>query len=64
MENYFQLFVSEKLIEYIAEKTNSYWRQKNNNNEIIAGTQLNELYYFIAISFLMTRNKRLSLAEY
>lgn len=61
--DYFQLFVSKKLIEYIAEKTNNYWRQKN-NNKIIAGTQLNELYCFIAISFLMTRNKRLSLAEH
>lgn len=62
--DYFQLFVSEKLTEYIVEKTNSYWQQKENNNEILTGTNLSELYCFIAICFLMTRNKRLSLAEH
>lgn len=58
--NYFQLFVSEELVEYIAEKTNNYWRQKN----VIADTELSELYCFIAVSFLMTRNKKLLLTEY
>lgn len=61
--DYFQLFVNEELIEYIVEKTNNYWQQKSNTN-LIAGTELSELYCFIAISFLMTRNKKLSLAEY
>lgn len=60
----FQLFVSEELMEYIVEKTNINWQQKNNNNEIIAGTDLSELYCFLAICFLMTRNKRLSVAEH
>lgn len=61
--DYFQLFVGEKLIKYIAEKSNNYGRQKN-DNKVIAGTSLNELFCFIAISFLMTKNKRLSLAEH
>lgn len=61
--DYFQLFVSEKLIEYIAKNRNNYGRQKN-NNEMIADTQLNKLFPFITISFLMTRNKRLSLTEH
>ncbi|KAK2578713.1 hypothetical protein KPH14_000840 [Odynerus spinipes] len=62
--DYFQLFVSEELMEYIVEKTNSYWQQKKNNNEILTGTNLSELYCFIAICLLMTCNKRLSLAEH
>lgn len=62
--DYFQLFVSKELMQYVVEKTNSYWQQKKNNNDIIAGTDLSELYCFIAICFLMTRNKRLSLAEH
>jgi len=65
--DYFQLFVSEEyieeLIEYIVEKTNNHWQQKNSNN-LIADTELSELYcinyiIFIAVSFLMTRNKKL-----
>jgi len=64
MENYRLLsIISKELIEYIVEKTNNHWQQKNNNN-LIAGTELSELYCFIAVSFLMTRNKKLSLAEY
>lgn len=54
--NYFQLFVREELVEYIVEKINNYWRQKNNNN-VIAGTELSELYCFIAVSFLMTKQE-------
>lgn len=61
--NYCQLFVSEELVKYIVEKTNNYWRQKNNNN-VITDTELSELYCFIAVSFLITRNKKLSLTEY
>lgn len=61
--NYFQLFVSEELVKYIVEQTNNYWRQKNNNN-VITGTELSELYYFITDSFLITRNKKLSVTEY
>lgn len=39
---YFQLFVSEKLVEFIVEKTNNYWRQIN-SDDLTAGTDLDEL---------------------
>ncbi|XP_017790882.1 PREDICTED: piggyBac transposable element-derived protein 4-like [Habropoda laboriosa] len=60
---YFQLFVSEELVEFIVEKTNNYWRQIN-PNDLTAGTDLDELYCFFAVSLLMTRNTKLSLDEY
>ncbi|CAK9834553.1 PiggyBac transposable element-derived protein 4 [Anthophora retusa] len=63
--DYFQLFVSEELVELIARETNEYYSQKNNNNiNNSEETGLAKLYRFFAVSFLMTRNKKLSLLEY
>ena len=63
--DFFQLLLSEELVELIARETNRYWSRKNNNNENMSdGTGLAELYCFFAVSLLMTRNKKLSLAEY
>nr|XP_033335286.1 piggyBac transposable element-derived protein 4-like [Megalopta genalis] len=62
--DYFQLFVSEEFVQLIANETNEYWSRKNNNINNIEGTVLAELYCFFAVSFLMSRNKKLSLAEY
>jgi len=61
--DYFQLFISEELVELNARETNQYWSRKNNNN-VNKSNVLAELYCFFAVSFLMTRNKKLSLAEY
>lgn len=30
--DYFELFISQELVEYISDKTNYYWTQKSNNN--------------------------------
>ncbi|KOX71828.1 hypothetical protein WN51_03639, partial [Melipona quadrifasciata] len=63
--DYFQLFISEELIEIIVNETNYYWAQQSNNNVNTLETKaLNELYCFFAMSLLMTRNKKLSLKEY
>lgn len=63
--DYFQFFVSEDLVELIANETNVYWSRKNNNTRSNSEkTALAELYCFFAVSFLMTRNKKLSLLEY
>ncbi|CAK9816234.1 PiggyBac transposable element-derived protein 4 [Anthophora plagiata] len=62
---YFELFVSEEFVQLIVTETNQYWCKKNNNNmKNSEGTVLSELYCFFAVSFLMTRNKKLSLVEY
>ncbi|CAK9832770.1 hypothetical protein ANTRET_LOCUS9554, partial [Anthophora retusa] len=64
-DNYFQLFVSEELVELIVRESNQYWSRKNNNNVNMSdGTVLPELYCFFAVTLLMTRHKKLSLAEY
>ncbi|EFN67636.1 PiggyBac transposable element-derived protein 4, partial [Camponotus floridanus] len=63
--DFFQLFVSEKFVQFIVNETNEYWSKKNNNNmKDTEKTILPELYCFFAVSFLMTRNKKLSLVEY
>jgi hypothetical protein len=63
--DFFQLLFSEELVELIARETNRYWSRKNNNNVNMSDeTGPTELYFFFAVSLLMTRNKKLSLAEY
>lgn len=63
--DYFQFFVSEELVELIVRESNQNWSRKNNNNVNMSdGTVLAELYCFFAVTLLMTRNKKLSLAEY
>ncbi|XP_014483478.1 PREDICTED: piggyBac transposable element-derived protein 4-like isoform X2 [Dinoponera quadriceps] len=63
--DYFQLFISEELVEIIVNETNYHWARQNNNNvNTLETTALNELYCFFAMSLLMTRNKNLSLKEY
>lgn len=60
---FFELFVSEELIDFIVEKTNNQWRRRNNGNpEDVRDT--GELYCFIAVCLLMSRNKKLSIDEY
>lgn len=60
---FFELFVSEELIDFIVEKTNNQWRRINNSNPE-AGIEKGELYCFIAVCLLMSRNKKLSIDEY
>lgn len=63
--DFFQLLFSVELVESIARETNRYWSRKNHNNVNMSDeTGLAELYCFFAVSLLMTRNKKLSLAEY
>ncbi|CAK9832666.1 PiggyBac transposable element-derived protein 4 [Anthophora retusa] len=63
--DYFELFVSKEFVQYIANETNDYWSKKENNNmKDVNGTSVSELYCFFALSFLMTRNKKLALVEY
>ncbi|KAI4478521.1 hypothetical protein M0804_011844 [Polistes exclamans] len=63
--DFFQLLLSEELVELIARESNGYLARKRNNNvNISEGTGLDELYCFFAVSLLMTRNKKLSLGEY
>lgn len=63
--DYFELFASDEFVQYIVNETNDYWLKKNNNNmKDGEATTLSEIYRFFAVSFLMTRNKKLSLAEY
>jgi len=52
-------------VQFIVNETNDYWLKKNNNNmKDGEATTLSEIYCFFAVSFLMTRNKKLSLGEY
>ena len=63
--DYFQLFISEELVEIIVNETNYYWAQQSNNDvNTLETTVLNELYCFFAMSLLMTRNRKLSLKKY
>lgn len=64
--DYFRQLFSEDLVKFIVEKTNKYWcRQlKRDYLDVSEGTDVDELYCFIAASLLMTRNKKLSLKEY
>ncbi|KAL6417911.1 hypothetical protein ACFW04_014253 [Cataglyphis niger] len=63
--DYFQLFISDELVDIIVEESNYYLAQKTNNNtNNQEQTTRNEMYCFLAISLLMTRNKKLSLKEY
>jgi hypothetical protein len=63
--DFFQLLFSEELVELIARESNRYWSRKHNNNVNMSDeTGPAELYCFFAVSLLMTRNKKLSLAEY
>lgn len=63
--DYFELFASDEFVQYIVNETNDYWLKKNNNNmKDDEATTLSEIYCFFAVSFLMTRNKKLSLGEY
>ncbi|XP_066600736.1 piggyBac transposable element-derived protein 4-like [Prorops nasuta] len=64
MLDYFQLFVSEELVGLIVRETNEYWEQKNDNINNSDKTGIAKLYCFFAVSFLMTRNKKLALVEY
>lgn len=55
--DFFQLFISEELIDIIVEKPNYYWAQQSNNNENnLETTTRNKLYCFFTISLLVTHN--------
>lgn len=63
--DYFELFISEELVQYVVDETNYYWAQKYNNNlDTQKNTTVDELYSFFALSLLMTRNKKLTIQEY
>lgn len=63
--DYFELFISEELVQYIADETNYYRAQKYDNNlDTQKNTTVDELYCFIALSLLMTRNKKLIIQEH
>lgn len=61
--DYFELFFSEELVQYIADKTNDYRAQKTNNN-LDTPTTIDEFYCFFALFLLMTCNKKLTIQEY
>lgn len=50
-------------MDFIVEKTSNQWRRRNNSNPE-AVTDTGELYCFIAVCLLMSRNKKLSIDEY
>ena len=64
--DYFKLFFSEKFVNFIVGTTNSYQHRVENNNTLrdSRGTSLAEMYCFLAIKLLMSRNKKLSHYEY
>lgn len=64
--DYFQLFFSESFVEFIVKTTNDYEECINNNNapSPSRGTSLAEMYRFLCIKMLMSRNKKLSHSEY
>ena len=64
--DYFQLFFSESFVEFIVKTTNDYEECINNNNapSPSRGTSLDEMYRFLCIKMLMSRNKKLSHSEY
>lgn len=62
--NYFELFMSEELVQYIVDETNYYRAQKNNNSLDTQENTTDEPYCFFALSLLMTRNKKLTIQEY
>lgn len=53
-------------MEFIVNRTNDYEKRVNNNNALTPsrGTSLAEMYRFLCIKMLMTRNKKLSHSEY
>lgn len=64
--DYFQLFCSEDFISFIVGTTNSYCSSldKNHNTINSQNTSLPEMYCFLALKFLMSRNKKLKYSEY
>jgi len=64
--DYFQLFFSPDLVDFIVDKTNNYWVHTVSVDvpNIKIGTTLDELYCFLACTLLMSRNKKLRLSEY
>ncbi|KAL2731758.1 piggyBac transposable element-derived protein 4-like [Vespula squamosa] len=61
--DYFELFFSEELVQYIADEINDYRAQKSNNN-LNTSTTVDQLYCFSALSLLMTRNRKVTIQEY
>ncbi|XP_015185818.1 PREDICTED: piggyBac transposable element-derived protein 4-like [Polistes dominula] len=64
--DYFEIFFSSELVNFIVDKTNNYWAHTVNDNisNHNIGTTVNELYSFLACTLLMSRNKKLRLSEY
>lgn len=64
--DYFQLFCSEDFINFIVGTTNSYCSSldKNHNTINSQNTSLPEMYCFLALKLLMSRNKKLKYSEY
>ncbi|KAL6417032.1 hypothetical protein ACFW04_014740 [Cataglyphis niger] len=64
--DYFEIFFSSELVNFIVDKTNNYWAHTVNDNvsNHNIGTTVDELYSFLACTLLMSRNKKLRLSEY
>lgn len=64
--DFFQLFCSENFINFIVGTTNDYRSSvdKDVNKINSRNTSLPEIYCFLAIKLLMSRNKKLSYCEY
>lgn len=64
--DYFQLFFSENFVKFIVNTTNDYEKRVDNNNVLkpSRGTSVAEIYRFLSIKMLMSRNKKLSHFEY
>ncbi|KAL2731776.1 LOW QUALITY PROTEIN: piggyBac transposable element-derived protein 4-like [Vespula squamosa] len=64
--NFFQLFCSENFINFIVGTTNDYRNNldENTNNINCQNTFVPEMYCFLAVKLLMSRNKKLTYSEY
>jgi len=63
--DYFQLFFSENFVEFIVNTTNDYEKRVDNNNALTPSRRISlaEMYGFLCIKMLMSRNKKLSHSE-
>ena len=61
----FEIFISEELIEFIVERSNKYYENDTRSNvHNFAATTVPEIYNFLAVTMLMSRVRKVSLAEY
>ncbi|CAK9809208.1 PiggyBac transposable element-derived protein 4 [Anthophora quadrimaculata] len=63
---FFQLFCSENFINFIVSTTHDYRNNldENTNNVNYQSTSVPEMYCFLAVKLLMSRNKKLTCSEY